>query len=400
MATSPFPPSDGTTMDPPDINDTDSEGCSAVLDFVNVPAEIVIQRMFFTRNTRLMLGYILPAILGIGLLGNLAFIFTLFRIRSMRTITNFYLLNLSIADLGFVLTIGFRYIWTIANSPYVYTDPFKTGFGCVMMSMSVYVMYFASIGLVNLVSYERYLAICHTFKHKSFNSKKRTARLIAATWIVAFVTTLTVAWARPKMSRYCVLWPPGEKFAQLPTSIYTCSSVSPTYDNYPAFLQGSCFTFSLCFNIVLYVLIVKQLISKDSSKAIDENSTQSQLMAQRQKVNVQVARMLVLNATCFFACLMPFHFYLLQTAIERVSDGKLDLLDSNQSTFMNWTATTLNCVNSSINPIIYNIANKRYRLALYEAFGCGMCEVKSRSSRSRNVTTSDRENSKSSNYVA
>ena len=361
---------DTIIIDSPKLEDYNTSDCSAVLNLIYAPAEMVIQRMFYSRNTRLMMGYILPGILGIGLLGNLAFIFTLLRVRSMRTIINFYLLNLSVADLGLILVLGFRYTWTISNSPYVYTEPFTTDIGCVVISMITYTAYFGSMGFVNLVSYERYLAICHTFKHKSFNCKKRTARLIAAIWIIALVTASTVAPARPKMSRYCVLWPPGEIFARLPTSIYTCSSQSPTYDNYPAFLQGTYFTFALCFNVVLYTLIVMKLISKDSLTAIEENSKQlSQLKVQRQKVNIQVVRMLVLNTTCFFTCLMPFHFFLLQATIERVSDGKLDLLDSGQSSFLFWTAMALNCINSSANPFVYNIANERYRRALYEAFG-------------------------------
>ncbi|XP_072043207.1 growth hormone secretagogue receptor type 1-like [Amphiura filiformis] len=362
-----------TTVDYPGTPDGETAvfgdtGCASTINLIYVPDTVIADLLFYPKAVRILTTYIVPLILTFGLLGNLSFLFTLARVKSMRTITNAYLANLSIADLCFIIFVGVRFIWTMAYSPYVFTNPFNQDAGCILMDGSVYLAYFASNGIVNLVSYERYLAICHPLKYRYFNSKKRTAKMVSITWLLAFAISASMAPDAIRAECIDVLWPDRSQYHNLPRVLYRCESISPIFKNYPIILQVVCFLITFCANVVFYTLIIQALMKrKDVSETMQQ---ESQIQSKIQKVNSQVARMLVLNATAFFLCLTPFQFYQLQRVFENLSDGRLDLLTSDQSSILFWISTILNCINASINPVIYNIVNPRYRRALMKAFGC------------------------------
>ena len=72
----------------------------------------------------------------------LAFLFVLYRVEEMQTLTNFYLANLAIADLGNLISSGVHYVSQYINSP---TMGLQNVWGCVFTSLSGYWSYFASI---------------------------------------------------------------------------------------------------------------------------------------------------------------------------------------------------------------------------------------------------------------
>ena len=339
--------------------------CDVTLNFTNVTESVIIDQFFYSQSTRILATYILPLILSFGFLGNVAFLFTLVRVQSMRTITNAYLANLSAADLCFVIFVWFRYIWTFTNSPYVFTNTFKEDAGCILMDFVAYFAYFASNSLVNLVSYERYLAICHPLKHNAFKTKARTIKMITGMWLVAFLVAATVAPRTRKSLRYCVLWPDRQFYSSVPTVLYHCLSLPDAYRLYSSILQIITFITTFSINVVLYTLIIwtlkkRQIINGDISLQ----------QSQMQKVNDQVTRMLVFNAITFFLCLTPFQVYWIESVITALSDGKIDILTRDQSSIVYWTGCACNCINASINPLIYNVVSARYRNALAQSLKC------------------------------
>ncbi|XP_072021914.1 neuropeptides capa receptor-like [Amphiura filiformis] len=356
----------------------DDNGCASTINLSFVSDTVIADQLLYPESVRILTTYIVPFILTFGLLVNFSFLFTLARIKSMRTITNAYLANLSIADLCFIIFVGLRYIWTIANSPYVFTNPFNQDAGCILMDGIVYLAYFASNGIVNLVSYERYLAICHPLKYRYFNSNKRTAKMVVITWLIAFALAASMAPNAIHAECVRVLWPDRQQYHNLPRALYRCSPISPIFMNYPIILQTICFLITFCANLLLYTLIIWTLM-----KRTDISETLQQMPNKIQKVNSQVARMLVLNAVAFFVCLMPFQLYQLQRLFENLSDGRLVLLTKDKSVMLFWISTILNCINASINPVIYNIVNPRYRRALMEAFGC--CRVSQQQNKSNSL---------------
>ena len=321
----------------------------------------------FLELESILISYVFPVILFFGFLGNVAFLFTLIRVRSMQTITNAYLANLSVADLCFIIFIGFRYIWTIASSPKVFTNPFTQDIGCLSLSFVTFFAYFASSGVVNLVSYERYLAICHPLKHRYFNSKKRTAKMLTGMWLIAIVVAASVAPRAGKSIRFCVAWPDRQLYINLPIILYTCGPFPGVNVNYPPILQAVVFIISFGINVVFYTLIVLALMKRP---VIKETKKEFQTQKLVRNTSKQVARMLVLNAAVFFFCLTPFQFYGIQNVIEKISDGKIDILNAEQTSILFWASSASNCINASINPFIYSIVNVKYRNAFIRALGC------------------------------
>ncbi|XP_072025328.1 P2Y purinoceptor 12-like [Amphiura filiformis] len=191
--------------------------------------------------------------------------------------------------------------------------------------------------------------------------------MIVGIWIVSFVLAASVSPRESKMARYCVIWPDRHQYDRMPTDLYYCTSISAVFWNYPPILQAIIFTITFCTNVVLYTLIVRALMRR---QVIGETGGKSDAEIQMQKVNKQVASMLVFNAAAFFLCLAPWQFYGLTDVVSKMSDERLDILTDSQRTTFIWVGTSLNCINASINPVIYNIANSRYRNALFQALGC------------------------------
>ncbi|KAI3375750.1 hypothetical protein L3Q82_004048 [Scortum barcoo] len=121
----------------------------------------------------------------LSVLGNSLIIAVLVRNRRMRTVTNLFLLSLSVSDLMVSLVcIPFTLI------PNLMRD-FIFGTG-----MCKLVMYFmgvsVSVSTFNLVaiSLERYSAICNPLTSRTWQTKSHAAKVITATWVASFILML------------------------------------------------------------------------------------------------------------------------------------------------------------------------------------------------------------------
>ncbi|XP_076581034.1 cholecystokinin receptor type A [Chaetodon auriga] len=121
----------------------------------------------------------------LSVLGNGLIITVLVRNRRMRTVTNLFLLSLSVSDLMVSLVcIPFTLI------PNLMRD-FIFGNGICKL-----VMYFmgvsVSVSTFNLVaiSLERYSAICNPLSSRTWQTKSHAAKVITATWVASFILML------------------------------------------------------------------------------------------------------------------------------------------------------------------------------------------------------------------
>ena len=109
----------------------------------------------------------------LGLLLNSAYLFVLFRVRDMRTTTNFYLGNLAVADSSLLLIQLIRYVGTYFYSPvdiyHVYAiSSFNNVFICGLPILLINFFHFVSVFSISLVALERYNSICRPLTHLSF----------------------------------------------------------------------------------------------------------------------------------------------------------------------------------------------------------------------------------------
>ena len=328
--------------------------------------EKLFQDIFLYKPTdKLMISIIFPIIILVGVFSNCGFLFSIARVRDMRTITNFYLANLACADLLFVISTAIKFIYPyIWNSDFERGKPWNTPFGCAVTRSAPNIGYFASIFLITLLSIERYLAICHPLKHRMINTKSRTLKLVACSWLFTLVFTTLTAPAGSHLDVYCVIWP--EKYQhRLPKIVNFCTSNARILEDIASIFQCVPFIVALLLNAILYTLIVFRLSQRNVS---DHGEEKNGAAIQAQKVRNSVARMLVINGIVFFMCLTPFVFYQMYYFVAR--NFVIKRLDNGHMYTLGHVARCLNVLNSAVNPIIYSVTNAQYRQAFLTAIGC------------------------------
>lgn len=121
----------------------------------------------------------------LSVLGNSLIIAVLVRNRRMRTVTNLFLLSLSVSDLMVALVcIPFTFI------PNLMRDFI---FGTGICKLAMYFMGVSvSVSTFNLVaiSLERYSAICNPLVSRTWQTKSHAAKVITATWLASFILML------------------------------------------------------------------------------------------------------------------------------------------------------------------------------------------------------------------
>ncbi|XP_072025252.1 growth hormone secretagogue receptor type 1-like [Amphiura filiformis] len=345
-----------TTQTPPDglcefvLNLTDKERANT---FLYMPQE------------KWLFLFVLPLILVMGIITNSLFLYVVVTLKEMHTSTNFYLANLSFADVFFLVV-------SIGNmmTQYLYS-PIRRDWGrsqqagCCVFNFMVYLCYFGSIFLVTLLAVERYYAVCLPLKVLPLEGKRRSLKLTIYTWILAVI--FAVAYL-PRLADYktvCILWPNEEDYTGLPLLYGTCNPFYAWTDVFSAVTLILPFYIAFFTNCVLYALIIRTLHKR---VAIWGQAGDSTAANDTSKVRNSIARMLVVNGVLFFLCQAPFQSTAFGSAIVDVVRQE-PFFDYKHYLIWTWIAAILVYLNSVINPIVFNAMSSRYREASKEALG-------------------------------
>ena len=328
--------------------------------------DYIVKSFFYSWSDKLLITKIYPVIFAAGILTNMAFLFTVARIPQMRTIHNFYLVNLACADLILILTKGissfYSYTW---SSDIKRAVPYKSPASCALINSLAYLGYYASICLVTLVSVERFLAICYPLKHRMMNNRGHVLKVACAAWFIAIAFVALSAPNFSKHSYFCIVWPAKWQH-RLPLVMNICLYTHEAFINIVSFAQIIPFAVAIILNTLLYFLIIRRLSNRDITKGGEKGDQQKQA----DKVRNAVTRMLVATGIVFFLCLAPFQFYNSYLLVVRFAEGK-QFFDPDKIAVLAYVSRILDLVNSSVNPLIYSATNPRYRQAFLAAFGCG-----------------------------
>ena len=290
-----------------------------------------------------------PLITGSGIFWNSAFIFVVYRVKSMRTITNIFLVNLAIADSSLLVVASSQYIVSYVNAP-SYRDGFSlySVAGCTLSNFLVYLCYYASVWTITLVSIERYLAVCRPIWYNNIKNNRRAIPLICTAWVVSL---LFASFTTPYMTvlDYCVISRDDNSIVERkPTCRRHCKWCDATI--YSTDLLY--FLISLLTNIISFGFIVRNLKAK-------------LLMKQSNHVRDSVAKMLIINGIVFFVCLTPFSFL---NVVNLCETFEVILFSEPTITLLSWISRVFFLFNSAINPIVYNVTNSMYRAAFKQTF--------------------------------
>ena len=321
---------------------------------------------------------VLPVVIGIAFLSNVAFIFMVWRLSRMHTITNYYLINVATADLLFACVVSPMYAYCTSTSILYGNVPFNIPESCFLMFGSGYVAWFASVMGITVVSFERFIAVCYPFQAYRMQSKYRAKFIMFGIWTSSLVFGLLTAPRYGKTIKECLIWPDnndksGDKYDGLPNILQTCVAMGSgkILAVFSETMEAASFFVALALNVYFYGRIILEL----SSRSIVGDDTVQQA-AQTVHIRNQVARALVINGIVFFITQTPYRINNIDGLSKNISG--IGFLDEEQSHSLKVFGRGLLFVNAAINSFIYAFSSKFYRDGFLEAFGCCRLTLKSK----------------------
>ncbi|XP_071950303.1 neuromedin-U receptor 2-like [Antedon mediterranea] len=336
--------------------------------FLNV-SEHELESYQYSKVDRVFLSLVFPILLFVGLVSNAAFIYVVIHVAYMRTITNYYLVALSIADIFFLLfTVGdkmFRY----HLSPLVGTyDSVYGSFGCAFATFFWSMTYFASIGFVTLVSFERYCAVCRptqVFSGK-VTAKQRARNLIIVNTLFSAFLALTFVPGNIEYLLLCYLWP--ETISDMPDSTGVCLPIHPNFLFYTYGVQTLPFFVAFVFNVFLYARILNELKKRERNIERSDNA-----LVDSTKRRNQITMMLIVNGILFFILLAPFEIISIVWMFTDMFVQHQDNITNQPFTLLLADiARSLSYLNSAINVLVYTALSPRYTKAFWDTY-CSLC---------------------------
>ncbi|XP_071568492.1 orexin receptor type 2-like [Temnothorax nylanderi] len=278
----------------------------------------------------------------VGLIGNALVCMAVYRNHSMRNVTNYFIVNLAVADLLVLL---------ICLPPSVLWDVTETWFLGLKLCKAVPYLQTVSVSIsiltLTFISIDRWYAICFPLRFKSTTTRAKTAIIVI--WVISLlfdIPELLVLHTVPSHSRVQTVL-----FTQC---VWSWSRESQT--TFTVVKLIFLYTMPLLFMSVAYWQIVRVLWRSDipghnlSTRVCRSTeiplsgggNPEGQLRSRR-----KAAKMLVAVVITFAICFFPVHLLsILRCTME---------LPSNQWTIaISLIAHWLCYFNSAVNPVIYN----------------------------------------------
>ncbi|NP_001279354.1 G-protein coupled receptor 39 [Callorhinchus milii] len=291
----------------------------------------------------------------------------------LKSVTD-HMISLSCSDL-LVLILGmpvelYSVIW----------DPFSSSgnIHCKVYNFLFEACSYATILHVATLSFERYIAICHPFKYKSF-SGSRTVKLMCFVWLTSFCTALPLLFAMgaedpmEPFKRYSHTFPSCNRGASNKT---ICTNLTSKY---------TVFQLSVYSAFIMYILILAsvtfmcKMMSKTmirmSSGTVSSKANQGKHeilpkheSAEKKSARKQTIVFLVLIVITLAVCWMPLQ-------IRRIMAASKPKDKWTKSYFRAYIilmpiSDTFFYLSSVINPLLYNLSSKQFRSVFMQVLRC------------------------------
>ncbi|XP_071789564.1 kappa-type opioid receptor-like [Asterias amurensis] len=338
-----------------------SSDCSA---FYNITEETVSEWLF-TPADSIIITVIIPIILALGLINNFTFLFVIFRSPKLRSETNIYLAHLAMADLLYLILSVFHDIVMYKTGPTIRGSVIRGTFlmssaECICFVIVANTGYFASIVFLTMVSFERYLAMCHPIKHLKIRGRRRTNKTVAICWLVGLIFSGITVPGSAKHVIKCLQWPDDEMYHGFQSTVASCGAVQPWVIYYTTPLLNVPWLIALVANIYMFVKIIQTLHKRKS--ALRKTQRYNEAVHTRN----QVAKMLIVNGVVFFICQTPYRVISLTAWVSLLAQIPDPLRGLGLAKV--WVSLIPQYVNTVVNPLIYGVMSSQYRSALIDAF--------------------------------
>ncbi|TKS68191.1 Neuromedin-K receptor [Collichthys lucidus] len=277
-------------------------------------------------------------VLAVAVFGNLIVIWIILAHKRMRTVTNYFLLNLAFSDASMA---AFN---TLIN--FIYATHGEWYFGeayCKFHNFFPVTSVFASIYSMTAIAVDRYMAIIHPLKPRL--SAKATTGVIVCIWSLAVVLAFPLCYfstirAMPRRTLCYVAWPRDVEDSFMYHIIVTILVYV-----LPLVVMGITYT-------IMGLTLWGGEIPGDSS-----DNYHGQLRAKR-----KVVKMMIIVVVTFALCWLPYHIYFIVIGLNKL----LSKWKYIQQVYLSvlWLAMS----STMYNPIIYCCLNSRFRAGFKRAF--------------------------------
>ncbi|XP_062917584.1 galanin receptor 2b-like [Mobula hypostoma] len=289
------------------------------------------------RLGRIIVPVIFSLIFLLGTVGNGLVLAVLLRNGQMSSsTTNLFILNLSVADLFFI-------IFCVPFQATIYTlDGWLFGsFMCKAVHFFIYLTMYASGFILAAVSVDRYLAIRYPLKSRDLRTARNALIAIGIIW------ALSIILAGPYLSYYQIVLYKG---------VPICVPVWE--DSRRKIMDVSSFVFGYAIPVIIlsfaYTRTIKYLwTSVDPIETISEGK----------KAKRKVTKMIIIVAVLFCLCWLPHHVLIMCFWF-----GNFPF---NKATFaFRLISHCMSYANSCLNPIVYALISKHFRKRFKQVFTC------------------------------
>ncbi|XP_055519208.1 galanin receptor 2b-like [Leucoraja erinacea] len=250
--------------------------------------------------------------------------------------TNLFILNLSIADLFFI-------VFCVPFQATIYTlDGWLFGtFMCKMVHFFIYLTMYASIFTLAAVSVDRYLAIRYPLKSRELRTARNALIAIGIIWALSMVL------AGPYLNYYQIV---------LYNGVPVCVPIWA--DKRRKVMDVSSFVFGYVIPVTIlsfaYTRTIKYLWT-----SVDPIET----VSEAKKAKRKVTKMIIIVAVLFCLCWLPHHVVIMCFWFGH--------FPFNKATYaFRLIAHCMSYANSCLNPIVYALISKHFRKRFKQVFTC------------------------------
>ncbi|XP_056224309.1 neuropeptide Y receptor Y2, like [Seriola aureovittata] len=294
----------------------------------------------------LILAY--STIIVLGVLGNSLVIYVIYRFKTLRTVTNFFIANLAVADLLVnTLCLPFTLVYTLQG---------EWKFGSTLCFLLPYAQGLAvhvSTVTLNVIALDRHRCIVY---HLETRMRKDVCfGVIALTWVLSAVLASPLAIFREYGS---FTLEPGH-------SIQVCTEKWPGKST-----DGTVYSISmLILQYFLPLSIISFAYARIWSKlrghvSPAESSGNSSAGSERHRRRRKTTKMLVTMVVVFAVSWLPFHAFQLATDIDST------VLDMRDFRLLYTVFHVVAMCSTFANPLLYGWMNRNYRAAFLAVFKC------------------------------
>ncbi|XP_044217068.1 relaxin-3 receptor 1 [Thunnus albacares] len=268
-----------------------------------------------------------------GLMGNLLVIFFIWvKQERKKSRINFFVLNLAVTDLQFVLTLPF---WAV-DTALDFSWPFGDAMCKIILSVTVMNMY-ASVFFLTAMSVTRYWSVATALNNRTAHKSCSTKWICAIIWTLATLATAPTSIfstvSNVTGEKLCLLRFPGGQYW---LAVYHIQKI----------LVG--FVLPMSIVSISYIMLLRFIRNRS-------------MKTSNPKRRSQVTKSITIVVLSFFLCWMPNHAITLWSVLVKLNVANWDRAYYLVHTYVFPLTVCLAHTNSCLNPLIYCLMRKEFR---------------------------------------